>query len=312
VQGPLERQQLALGCVACTGERSTGERDVELPAGVGRGGRHALEQRIGLGGCGQSGGVMAQQADEKIPFARTPRLPQRGGRVAALEGVRHLAAVPGGARGRVVQTQAPGSLVGGSLPQGQKPGHARRGFVEQHGQRLPPAVQVAVEAARRHIPQAAEVVERGLVGAAAVAPRKVGHLQKASLAGQRQHGPPAGQLQPRLGRDRRLGGQAIGPKLSHAPAQQQTGHIGRMAAEGVTGASADEPFQAAHQPARRTRALVHQFGERALALRRQRSVQQGLDAHLARRGPRIGGRQVGRQGAARSGAGCHDVVQGMA
>ena len=151
------------------------------------------------------------------------------------------------------------------------------------------AVEVAVERARAHAPQAAQVLDRRLFGAAPITFAKLGHRQQAGVTGGRQHRSPSRQVEPGLAVDALEARLAVRPQLRQRPAQQQVRgqHQRLLDLERVAHRADQQRLEAPHQPARRARPLAHQLVERAGALRGQRGLDQGRSQrHTIMRGRR--------------------------
>jgi hypothetical protein len=279
----------AIGHVARARQRGARELDLDAIARAQRTGRKALDQRVGLGMVGRLQGIELQRMDEAAHVARREAMPECGSDIVPLQRTLGLAPMPRRACVWPVETLPPRNLVLQPAPQRKAHRHANRLAHQQLAHRAFGAVEVAVERARAHAPQPAQVLDRRLVEPAPVALAKLGHRQQAGVAGGRQHRSPGRQVEPGLAVDALEARLAVRPQLRQRPAQQQVRgqHQRLLDLEGVAHGADQQRLEAPHQPARSARPLAHQLVERAGALRGQRSFDQGRSQrHTIMRGRR--------------------------
>jgi hypothetical protein len=274
--------------------REPGLRELQVDAGarVGHLGAECFDQQVGLGLVGERDAMTLQHGDEACRIAGVAQVPERTGAVGRDQTRGCLPSVPGTARGGIGPAQPGRKLVDHRLAQRQ-PLRPRPGrLAQQLGDAALALVEVAVVGARADRPEPAQATGGRLVGTAVVAVAERRHGREAELTQDRQHGPPAGAVEPGFARDRREGVGAVGSQLGHGPAQEQRegGRLRCRVAQGISGAAEHGRKCPLGQPARDPPVVAPPVVERAGLVGGEGAV----DDHLRNRERRRAGGFVSR------------------
>ena len=239
----------------------------------------AGDHRVRLGLARELGAKALQHLHEQRHLVGLQRVPQRGADVAGVGQLRRLREMPAAPLREFSRRPASLQQLGvHRLAQRHAFLAARRRALQHVGHAAPRLVQVAVERARADVPQAAQVVDGGFVGAPAVAGVEPGDGQHAEMAGEGQERPPAGALQPGGVVDGGVERRDVGTQPRRRPAQQQGDRLAvvGIGAQRVAGRSEHRLQVAPGEPERGAPALAEEIAEAAFARRREGAYQQGF------------------------------------